>query len=448
MARTNEATNSNIPLPPDHEGWRHYGDGIAGRIGTARIQGYDPVGLGYVDLQVDSNGVLQTAGGGGAGGAVTQGTVPWVVSNAGTFAVQASVASLPLPAGAAKDSTLTDSSQRIGGTVAVSGTFFQATQPVSAAALPLPAGAATSALQTTISGQLPATLGQKAMAASLAVVLASDQSALTVASHAVTNAGTFAVQATLAAETTKVIGTVNQGTSPWVVAATLSAETTKVIGVVRTADGSGNLLTSTASALDINIKSGNLTTLPVTNAGTFAVQAAAPTLTKGTQGANGYSVQELRDAGRNTRVFMLDAITAAPLVEAVQTVVQWYGNAAVAGTTQPAVVPAGKTLRLTGYKIQYQSLATVGYAVVRIRVNTAGLGVLASPLVASFEAGSGSGATTVAMTGGVTTETGTFEEGLEIPAASGLAFSMAGYGPTGALTLEGGTRFEVYGYEY
>lgn len=45
----------------------------------------------------------------------------------------------------------------------------------------------------------------------LAVTLAS------VPSHAVTNAGTFAVQATLAAETTKVIGTVNQGTNPWVV---------------------------------------------------------------------------------------------------------------------------------------------------------------------------------------------------------------------------------------
>lgn len=57
----------------------------------------------------------------------------------------------------------------------------------------------------------------------------------------------------------------------------LTAETTKVIGVVRTADGSGNLLTSTANALDINIKSGNLTTLPVTNAGTFAVQNTAAT---------------------------------------------------------------------------------------------------------------------------------------------------------------------------
>lgn len=61
------------------------------------------------------------------------------------------------------------------------------TQPISAAALPLPTGASTSALQTagnltltTISGQLPTTLGQKTMANSLAVTFASDQSALTI----------------------------------------------------------------------------------------------------------------------------------------------------------------------------------------------------------------------------------------------------------------------------
>jgi len=59
------------------------------------------------------------------------------------------------------------------------------------------------ATQTAMSAKLPATLAQKTMANSLAVVLASDQSSIPVA-------------ATLAAETTKVIGTVNQGTSPWV----------------------------------------------------------------------------------------------------------------------------------------------------------------------------------------------------------------------------------------
>lgn len=39
----------------------------------------------------------------------------------------------------------------------------------------------------------------------------------------VKNSGTFAVQATLSAETTKVIGTVNQGTSPWVISGALTA---------------------------------------------------------------------------------------------------------------------------------------------------------------------------------------------------------------------------------
>ena len=83
-----------------------------------------------------------------------------------------------------------------------------------------------------------------------------------------------------------------------------------------------------------------------------------------------------------------------------------------------------------------------------VRANTAGLGVLASPLVYSFEAGSGAGATTTAMTGGMTVETGSFPDGLELPAGTGVAFSMAGYGPTGTLTLEGTTRFAVYGFEY
>jgi len=168
-----------------------------------------------------------------------------------------------------------------------------------------------------------------------------------------------------------------------------------------------------------------------------------PALTKGTQGAVGFSVQNLRDAGRNVRIFQLDAFTAAPLVEAVQTVTQWYNNAAVGGTTQPAVVPAGKTLRIIGYKIMYQSLSTAGVAVVRVRANVAGLGVLASPLVFSFESGS-----VAAVAGVMTTETGSFPEGIDIPAAAGLAFSMAGYGPTGTLTLEGTVRFEVYGYEF
>jgi hypothetical protein len=136
--------------------------------------------------------------------------------------------------------------------------------------------------------------------------------------HVITDTGSV-TNATLSAETTKVIGTVNQGTSPWVVSGTvtssgtatvigtltnnnaapaatevgvlpalanavaptwaegdqvlesvdlkgnqrviLNAETTKAIGVVRASDGAGNLLTSNSTtpaahfALDSNITS-------------------------------------------------------------------------------------------------------------------------------------------------------------------------------------------------
>lgn len=106
---------------------------------------------------------------------------------------------------------------------------------------------------------------------------ASGQLAITVASipsHAVTNAGTFAVQSTPVTQAdTFMLGGVNikeinavaplmgNGTTgtgsqrvtiasdntAFAVNATLSAETTKVIGVTRTADGAGNLLTSNST---------------------------------------------------------------------------------------------------------------------------------------------------------------------------------------------------------
>lgn len=73
-------------------------------------------------------------------------------------------------------------------------------------------------------------IGQKAMVASVSVVIASDQSPLPVTigagsaviGHVITDSGSVTA-ATLSAETTKVIGTVNQGTSPWVISGTVTA---------------------------------------------------------------------------------------------------------------------------------------------------------------------------------------------------------------------------------
>jgi hypothetical protein len=116
-----------------------------------------------------------------------------------------SAASLPLPSGAstaAKQPALGTAGTAASDVITVQGIASMTalkvdgsavTQPVSAASLPLPSGAATSALQTTGNTSLGSidtstsglnakfgSLGQKAMAGSAPVVLASDQSAISV----------------------------------------------------------------------------------------------------------------------------------------------------------------------------------------------------------------------------------------------------------------------------
>jgi hypothetical protein len=187
-------------------------------------------------------------------------------------------------------------------------------------------------------------------------------------------------------------------------------------------------------------------TQPVSIAGT--VNVAGP-LTDTQLRASAIATKDYVQSSRVIRNFILDAFTAAPVAEAMQQVVQYYNGAAVSATAQPAVVPAGKILRLTGGRIETKSLATVGSVVMRVRCNLSGAAVIGSPLVASVACGSRAGATTVAMTGGHDHAEFSFgDEGLEFPAGAGVGFSLAGYGPTGTLTLQGVTRFEVWGYEY
>lgn len=117
-----------------------------------------------------------TGGGGGVVGIVNQGTAgafPWLVTGAVTQSGVWNITSITNP-------------------VAVTGAFYPATQPISALSLPLPLGASTEASLLNILTDLAAllttaafqarinTLGQKAMAASTPVVIASDQSAIPV----------------------------------------------------------------------------------------------------------------------------------------------------------------------------------------------------------------------------------------------------------------------------
>lgn len=117
------------------------------------------------------------------------------------------------------------------------------------------------ATQTAMSAKLPATLGQKAMAASMAVVLASDQASVPVA-------------ATLTAETTKVIGTVRVASgwiasgaiasgaiASWAIAAwAIAAGATSIATTEDTASAAADHLVKVAQIrLDTPVSGANLT---------------------------------------------------------------------------------------------------------------------------------------------------------------------------------------------
>ncbi len=145
---------------------------------------------------------INNPSGGGGGGTVDQGqpgTAAWKVDGSG---VTQPVSGTFWPA-----------------TQPVSGTFWQATQPISAASLPLPTGAATETTLTALSNKTPV-LGQAVMAASQPVVIASNQSSVPVSGAFWQStqpvSGTFwqATQPVSLAASVAVTGTFWQATQP------------------------------------------------------------------------------------------------------------------------------------------------------------------------------------------------------------------------------------------
>lgn len=140
MAKRDQQVET-LHQPPDDSdsfGLRHFGDTLSGHIVAARLQAYNSGTLAYEDVAVNSSGeLLVTSGGGGGGGPAT-------------IADGADVAQ-----GALADAAITtDTSGTVSGKLR---------------------GLVKWAFE-----RMPASLGQKAMAASLPVVLASDQSSIPV----------------------------------------------------------------------------------------------------------------------------------------------------------------------------------------------------------------------------------------------------------------------------
>ena len=150
------------------------------------------------------------------------------VTNTGTFAVQEATLDAALIAQEATTSGV--KGLTIFGAVTTNAPSYT---NLKSDALSLTTGGALRADITTIAGTAPTTVGKLDMKGA--------------------DGDVFVRQATAANLNATVVGT---GT--FAVQASLNAETTKVIGVVRTADGSGNLLTSTGNALDVNLKTGSI----------------------------------------------------------------------------------------------------------------------------------------------------------------------------------------------
>lgn len=104
--------------------------------------------------------------------------------------------------------------------------------------------------------------------------------------------------------------TIASDNTAFAVNATLSAETTKVIGVVRTADGSGNLLTSTTNALDVNLK-----TSALSNLSTNVAQINGVTPLMG-NGVTGTGSQRVTIASDNT-AFSVNATLSAETTKVI-----------------------------------------------------------------------------------------------------------------------------------
>jgi hypothetical protein len=165
-----------------------------------------------------------------------------------------------------------------------------------------------------------------------------------------------------------------------------------------------------------------------------------PCLTKGTQGATGASVQELKDAGRTLVTFTADAVTPAA-ADTLVTVAKLVGDTATAGVTTYAVT-SGKTLRVQAISIAFTSSTTTANKVrVRLRTLSSGACIATSPLVGTYELALPNG--TLATNAGQATVTIPLPDGLEFSGATrNVCLSAIAAAANGTLTIT------LIGFEY
>jgi hypothetical protein len=181
--------------------------------------------------------------------------------------------------------------------------------------------------------------------------------------------------------------------------------------------------------------SGNVVTTPIT-------------ITKGTQGAIGFTIQALKDAGRNVTNYF----SAIPIIttnaDALMSLTGYKGGIAVGATTAPAVVTAAKIFNISQIVCTYVSVTTNGFANFTLRANLTGTVVIGSPAVYTWQVGQPSTIVTTGIAGVSNTITISFPDGLQFAAGTGIGVSVQGYSATVAAAAVGYASVAISGYEY
>lgn len=228
----------------------------------------------------------------------------------------------------------------------VSGTFFQATQPISAVALPLPALASTSTIQTDRTQKTQITDG--------------------------TRDGTVKAASTAAAAADTSVVVALSPNSPIPTGANTIGALTANQSVNTAQFGGTNVSTGTGA--------GGAGIPRVTVSNDSNVIVTPPTLTKGTQGSTGFSVQNLRDAGRTAISFYANAVASGTTgTETLITLTQSKGTAATSSASTYTIT-SGKTLRITAIQVgsRGHATATIQISTFNLRLNTAGACIVSS----------------------------------------------------------------------
>jgi hypothetical protein len=161
----------------------------------------------------------------------------------------------------------------------------------------------------------------------------------------------------------------------------------------------------------------------------------APALTKATQGANGWSTQDLKDAGRVLCSFTATGVTGNA-TEALITLTP-YRDLVAGSTATTFAVTAGKRLRLQTITVTWRNnTAAVGAVTIRFRT-LAGTVLVTSPIQLSLNASTG-----LATIGSGSTAFVSFPDGMEL--SSTMQFGLTQLAQSAVV----GFDVHVTGYEY